>query len=180
MRVAILAVLVACSSKHDDRPARPAPASPAAAPAAPASPALASDAAAAAVGPASALDCETLLSQSLRERYFAGAAVTTRAHSADHVECALAVPGSRALIGATCNATISSPEAIAVTTRQLKSHRRTKDLAIGKSGIEVEGGIAGDEATIWDDATPCQIRLALPSSTDIAAVARDVLAHLPR
>lgn len=177
--VFLIAVLVttACSKKDGntaapaaDDPAAAAPAG-SAAPAAPAAPA------------AGGLNCDKVLANNLRDKYFAGTTITDVAQPVAfsgkcEIKLAEGDPLETASVEVSChdNVKLAKDDSIAGIKKAMKG---AKDLPGVGDGAVVYDLTVGTQVSAWDNDSNCQVLVMLPKAVDATAFTNDLLASLP-
>ncbi len=163
-RTLILGLAVACSS-HKDASSSSAPGRAAAVSSAPL--------------PAK-LDCSNIVSPEMRTKYFANLEVRDHPESIGSVgECQiLAKDGALGTVNVTCRGKVDQD--IAPSVKMLKKSLPT---AVDLPGVGRAALISRDPAltfvAMWDDDSPCNVVMRLPSAIDAVAFAKDLIAYLP-
>lgn len=179
MRTALLLTVtllaVACSKKKpEDKPVAPTPPAGSGAVTSPATPVTAA--------PTAGLNCEKVLPQTLRDKYFKGRAVTdVPAVTESNAECKIAADasGDEPTISATCHDNMAAAKDASIAQLKEMFKKDVTDVAdIGKGGVMIETGTL-KQMSVWDDDSNCSVNVSMSSAIDIRAFTKDLIAHLP-
>ena len=157
--------------------------------------------AAAAVAP---LNCDTIVSKEMREKYFAGATFKGRPQAVptsgeceintadamasitvdcqqanvDHLEATLkTIKGGTASLPAGAGSAV--PEGYKVNAEAMKTKNKELPPGVGRGGFTDASHSIGTMVTVWDDDSNCMAIMLVPPKIDAIAFTKDLLANLP-